>query len=188
MGEKSATKVLAALARSRRTTLPRFLHALGIRDVGEATAASLVAYFGTLAAVRRASTEQILEVPDVGPVIAAHVHDFFAAPANRAVIDRLIAAGFSWPEGAPAPRAAGPLTGLTIVLTGTLSSMTREQAGEALQALGAKLGAAVSKKTHLVVAGAEAGSKLARARELGIPVLDETGLAGLLRGERPVAS
>jgi DNA ligase (NAD+) len=188
MGEKSAAKVLAALARSKRTTLPRFLHALGIRDVGEATAAALAAHFGTLAAVRSASAEQILEVPDVGPVIAAHVHDFFAAPANRAVIDRLIAAGFSWPEGAPAARAAGPLAGLTIVLTGTLSSMTREQAGEALQALGAKLGAAVSKKTHLVVAGAEAGSKLARARELGVPVLDETGLAGLLRGERPVAS
>jgi DNA ligase (NAD+) len=188
MGEKSAANVLEALARSKRTTLPRFLHALGIRDVGEATAAALAAHFGTLAALRGASAEQILEVPDVGPVIAAHVHDFFAAPANRAVIERLIAAGFSWPEGAPVDRAAGPLAGLTIVLTGTLGSMTREQAGEALQALGAKLGASVSKKTHVVVAGAEAGSKLARARELGVPVLDETGLAGLLRGERPATN
>jgi DNA ligase (NAD+) len=188
MGEKSAAKVLAALERSKRTTLPRFLHALGIRDVGEATAASLAAHFGTLSALRNASAEQILEVPDVGPVIAAHVHEFFAAPANRAVIDRLVAAGFSWPEGAPAARAAGPLDGLTIVLTGTLGSMTREQAGEALQALGAKLGSSVSKKTHFVVAGAEAGSKLTRARELGVTVLDESGLAGLLRGERPPAT
>jgi len=187
MGEKSAANVLAALERSKRTSLPRFLHALGIRDVGEATAASLAAHFGTLDALRSASTEQILEVPDVGPVIAAHVHDFLAVPANRAVIDRLIAAGFSWPEGVPAARAAGPLAGLTIVLTGTLGSMTREQAGEALQALGAKLGGSVSKKTHLVVAGAEAGSKLKRARELGVTVLDETGLAALLRGERPPA-
>jgi DNA ligase (NAD+) len=188
MGEKSAANVLEALERSKRTTLPRFLHALGIRDVGEATAAALAAHFGTLAAVRRASAEQILEVPDVGPVIAAHVHDFFAAPANRAVIDRLIAAGFSWPEGAPAARAAGPLAGLTIVLTGTLDSMTREQAGEALRALGAKLSASVSKQTSFVVAGAEAGSKLTRARELGVTVLDEAGLARLLRGERPAAS
>jgi DNA ligase (NAD+) len=188
MGEKSAANVLEALERSQRTTLPRFLHALGIRDVGEATAASLAAHFGTLDAVRRASTEQILEVPDVGPVIAAHVHDFFAAPANRAVIDRLVAAGFSWPEGAPAARVAGPLAGLTIVLTGTLGSMTREQAGEALRALGAKLSASVSKQTNFVVAGAEAGSKLARARKLGVTVLDETGLAQLLRGERPGAN
>jgi DNA ligase (NAD+) len=187
MGEKSAANVLAALGRSKRTTLPRFLHALGIRHVGEATAAALAAHFGSLEAVRNAGTEQILEVPDVGPVIAAHVHDFFAAPANRAVIERLVAAGFSWPEGAPAVRTAGPLAGLTIVLTGTLSTMTREQAGEALQALGARLSASVSKKTHLVVAGAEAGSKLTRARELGVTVLDESGLAGLLRGERPPA-
>ncbi len=187
MGEKSAANVLESLGRSKRTTLPRFLHALGIRHVGEATAAALAAHFGSLEAVRNAGTEQILEVPDVGPVIAAHVHDFFAAPANRAVIERLIAAGFSWPESVPVARPAGPLAGLTIVLTGTLSSMTREQAGEALQALGAKLSGSVSKKTHLVVAGAEAGSKLARARELGVTVVDETGLASLLRGERPPA-
>ncbi|MDE2252193.1 MAG: NAD-dependent DNA ligase LigA [Gammaproteobacteria bacterium] len=188
MGEKSAANVLAALERSKRTTLPRFLHALGIRDVGEATAAALAAHFGTLDALRHASAEQILEVPDVGPVIAAHVHEFFASPANRALIDRLLAAGCSWPEGAPVVRAAGALAGLTIVLTGTLASMTREEAGAALQALGAKLSGSVSKRTHVLVAGAEAGSKLARARELGITVMDEAGLAGLLRGERPPAS
>jgi DNA ligase (NAD+) len=185
MGEKSAANVLAALERSKRTTLPRFLHALGIRDVGEATAAALAAHFGTLAALREASIEQILEVPDVGPVIAAHLHAFFAAAANRAIIERLLASGLHWPEGPPAARAAGALDGLTVVLTGTLDSMTREQAGAALQALGAKLGASVSKRTDYVVAGAEAGSKLKRALELGIPVLDESGLALLLRGERP---
>ena len=187
MGEKSAANVLAALERSKRTTLPRFLHALGIRDVGEATAAALAAHFGALASLREATVEQILGVPDVGPVIAAHVHAFFAAAANRAIIERLLASGLSWPEGPPVARAAGALDGLTVVLTGTLSSMTREQAGAALQALGAKLGASVSKRTNYVVAGVEAGSKLKRAQELGIPVLDESGLAQLLRGERPPA-
>ena len=185
MGEKSAANVLAALEHSKRTTLPRFLHALGIRDVGEATAAALASHFGSFAALRAATVEQILEVPDVGPVIASHLHAFFASESNRAIIERLLAAGLQWPEGPPTARATGALDGLTVVLTGSLTSMTREQAGDALQALGAKLGASVSKRTNYVVAGAEAGSKLKRARELGIPVLDETGLAQLLRGERP---
>ena len=185
MGEKSAANVLTALERSKHTTLPRFLHALGIRDVGEATAAGLAAHFGTLAALRAASAEQILEVPDVGPVIAAHVQAFFATPANRTIVDRLIAAGLRWPEHAPAPRDRGALDGITVVLTGTLASMTRESAATALQALGAKVSGSVSKRTSYVVAGADAGSKLARARELGVAVLDETGLGKLLRGERP---
>lgn len=185
MGEKSAANVLTALERSKHTTLPRFLHALGIRDVGEATAGALALHFGTLAALRSASVEQILEVPDVGPVIAAHVQAFFATPANRAIVDRLIAAGLNWPESASAPRARGALDGITVVLTGTLTSMTRESAATVLQALGAKVSGSVSKRTSYVVAGAEAGSKLARARELGVAVLDETGLAQLLRGERP---
>jgi DNA ligase (NAD+) len=185
MGEKSAANVLAALERSKRTTLPRFLHALGIRDVGEATAAALAAHFGTLAALRAASIEQILEVQDIGPVIGAHLHAFFATAANQAIIERLLAAGLHWPEAPPVARAAGALDGVTVVLTGTLNSLTREQAGAALQALGAKLGASVSKRTDYVVAGAEAGSKLKRARELGIRVLDESGLERLLRGQRP---
>ena len=185
MGEKSAARVLASLDRSKRTTLPRFLHALGIRDVGEATAAGLAAHFGSLGALRSASVEQMLEVPDIGPVIAAHVHAFFTAPANRAVIDRLIAAGVSWPEHAPAERSSLPLDGVSVVLTGALTSMTREAATEALQALGAKVSGAVSKRTRYLVAGAEAGSKLARARELAVTVLDETGLQSLLRGELP---
>jgi DNA ligase (NAD+) len=186
MGDKSAARVLASLERSKRTTLPRFLHALGIRDVGETTAAGLAAHFGSLGALRYASAEQMLEVPDIGPVIAAHVHAFFAAPANQAVIDRLIAAGVSWPEHARAERSSLPLDGVAVVLTGALTGMTREAATEALQALGAKVSSAVSKRTRYLVAGAEAGSKLARARELGVTVLDETGLQALLRGELPV--
>jgi DNA ligase (NAD+) len=127
----------------------------------------------------------MLEVPDIGPVIAAHVHAFFAAPANRTVLDRLIAAGVSWPEHAPAERSSLPLDGVSVVLTGALTGMTREAATEALQALGAKVSGAVSKRTRYLVAGAEAGSKLARARELGVTVLDETGLQSLLRGVLP---
>jgi DNA ligase (NAD+) len=185
MGEKSAASVLAALDRSKRTTLPRLLHGLGIRDVGEATAAALAAHFGTLAALQAASEEQILEVPDVGPVVAAQLRAFFASAKNRAVIERLRAAGLTWPEGAPAARTARALDGITVVLTGTLAGSTREQASAALQALGAKLSSAVSKRTTYLVAGAEAGSKLARARALGVTVLDESGLAQLLRGELP---
>ena len=185
MGEKSAARVLAALERSKNTTLPRFLHALGIRDVGEATATALAEHFGTLAAIQSASLEQILEVPDVGPVIAAQVQAFFASAGNRSIIERLMAAGVAWPEATPAAGLKGSLAGVTVVITGTLQSMTREQAGAALQALGAKVSTAVSKRTDYLVAGAESGSKLARARELGVAVLDEDGLAQLLRGETP---
>ncbi|HEV7431847.1 MAG TPA: NAD-dependent DNA ligase LigA [Steroidobacteraceae bacterium] len=185
MGEKSAGRVLASLERSKSTSLPRFLHALGIRDVGEATAVALAEHFGTLAAVQSATLEQILEVPDVGPVIAAQVQSFFASPSNRTVLQRLVAAGIRWPEAAVNAPGTRPLAGVTVVLTGTLQHMTREEAGAALQVLGAKLSGSVSKRTHYVVAGAEAGSKLARARTLKVPVLDESGLAQLLRGERP---
>ncbi len=185
MGEKSAARVLASLERSKRTSLSRFLYALGIRDVGEATAAGLVGHFGTLAALESATLEQILEVPDVGPVIAAQIQAFFASPSNRSIVQRLIAAGIAWPEATPVARAARPLNGITVVLTGTLETMTREQAGAALQALGAKVSSAVSKRTSYLIAGAEAGSKLARAGQLGVPVLDESGLARLLRGELP---
>jgi DNA ligase (NAD+) len=185
MGEKSAAKVLGALERSKRTTLPRLLHGLGIRDVGEATAAALAAHFGTLAALQAASEAQILEVPDVGPVVAAHLRAFFASAKNRAVIGRLRAAGLSWPEGAPTARGARALDGITVVLTGALERGTREKASAALQALGARVSSAVSKRTTYLVAGAEPGSKLTRARELGVTVLDESGLERLLRGELP---
>jgi len=184
MGEKSAARVIASLERSKRTTLPRFLLALGIPDVGEATAASLAEHFGTLAALESATVEQILEVADVGPIIAAHVQGFFASEQNRSVVRRLVAAGINWPEAAPVARAARALTGVTVVLTGTLTSMTREEATAALKALGAKVSSSVSAKTTYVVAGAEVGSKLARAREVGGTVLDEEGLGKLLRGAR----
>jgi DNA ligase (NAD+) len=187
MGAKSAARVMASIERSKSTTLARFLLALGIRDVGESTAASLVEHFGELAGLESATVDQILEVADVGPVIAAHVHSFFASPSNRTIVQRLIDSGVSWPTAAPRARTARPLAGVNVVLTGTLQTMTREEAGAALLELGAKVSSAVSKRTTYLVAGAEAGSKLARARELDVPVLDESGLARLLRGEVAVS-
>jgi DNA ligase (NAD+) len=180
MAEKSAANLHAAIAASRHTTLPRFLFALGIRDVGEATALALAQHFETLEALETASIEQIQEVPDVGPVVAAHVAVFFASAAHRKVIARLRELGVVWPT--MPPRAAGlKLSGQTWVVTGTLASMTREAATEALVALGAKVAGSVSKKTTGVVVGTDAGSKLKKAQELGIPVLDETGFLKLLQ-------
>ena len=182
MGEKSAANLVAAIDRSRETTLPRLLYALGIREVGEATALALARHFGTLEALMKASQEEIQQVEDVGPVVAAHVATFFASKDHISVIKALRKEGLKWPEVARAPAgASAPLAGRTFVLTGTLESMTREEAEEALTACGAKVSGSVSKKTSFVVAGAEAGSKLARARELGIPVLDEQQLRALLR-------
>jgi DNA ligase (NAD+) len=188
MGEKSAANLLAAIERSRRTTLPRLLHGLGIPGVGESTARALAEHFGALAALQAASPEQLMQVPDVGPVIAEAVHDFLADARHRREFARLQARGVQWPDCRPAAAggtAARPLAGLTIVLTGTLAGMTREQASERLLALGARLTSSVSKQTSYVIAGAEAGSKLARAEQLGVSVLDERGLARLLRGELP---
>ena len=182
IGEKSAANVLAALEHSKHTTLARFLHALGIRDVGEATALALATHFGSLAALQSASVGRILEVPDVGPVIAAHIRTFFDSDANRSVVERLLGAGFKWPESTPLARDTRPLDGITVVITGTLISMSRDDATTALQAMGAKVASSVSKKTRYVVAGSEAGSKLTRAQALGIKVLDEAGLAQLLSG------
>jgi len=181
MGEKSAANLVAAIDKSKETTLPRLLYALGIREVGEATALALARHFGTLEALMKASLEEILEVEDVGPVVATHVATFFASDDHVNVINALRKEGLKWPEVARAP-AGAPLAGRTFVLTGALESMTREEAEEALTARGAKVSGSVSRKTSFVVAGAEAGSKLARARELGIPVLDEEGLRALLRG------
>ncbi len=188
MGEKSAARLQAALERSRNTTLPRLLHALGIRDVGEATAVALGAHFGSLAALQDATPEQLLEVPDVGPVSAASIYAFFSSRANREQLQRLQAAGLHWPEAAPRAPSPRPLDGLSIVLTGSLAGLSREAATAALQQLGARVSGTVSKRTSYVVAGAEAGSKLARARELGVKVLDAAGLEQLLRGERPADS
>jgi DNA ligase (NAD+) len=180
MGQKSADRVLAAIERSRTATLPRFLFALGIRDVGEATALALAQHFGALAPLMAADADAIQQVPDVGPVVAARVTAFFADPANQAIVERLQAAGVHWPD-LPVQRAAElPLAGKTFVLTGALQGLSRDEAGDRLRALGAKVSGSVSKKTDFVVAGADAGSKLQKAQDLGVPVIDEAVLARIL--------
>ena len=180
MGEKSATNLLAAIEKSKHTTLPRLLLGLGIRDVGEATALALARHFGTLEQLMQADAAMIQQVPDVGPIVAAHVAVFFASDDHRKVIKALQAKGVKWPQMTPAPAAVDPLAGKTFVLTGTLSGLTRDEATQALSARGAKVAGSVSKKTHYLVAGAEAGSKLNRARELGVRVIDEQELLRLL--------
>lgn len=185
MAEKSAINLLQALDKSRQTTLGRFLFSLGIRHVGEATAKELARHFGQLDAIMVASEDALLQVADVGPVVAHSIHAFFAEPNNRAVVQALRDAGVTWPEGEALAPTDMPLAGLTIVLTGTLQSMGRDEAKEKLEALGAKVAGSVSKKTDYVVAGAEAGSKLDKAQALGVPVLDDAGLAVLLTGVKP---
>jgi DNA ligase (NAD+) len=182
MGEKSAQNLLAALEQSKHTTLPRFLYGLGIRHVGEATAKDLARHFGGLDAIMEAGVEQLLEVPDVGPVVAESIHTFFQQAHNREVVEQLRACGVTWEEGEPASRAPRPLAGKTVVLTGTLPTLSRDEAKDLLEAAGAKVAGSVSKKTDYVIAGVEAGSKLDKARELGVAVLDEDGLRALLAG------
>jgi DNA ligase (NAD+) len=181
MADKSAANLVAGLERSKYTTLARFLYALGIRQVGEATAKDLAAHFGSLERIMDASVEQLLEVRDVGPVVADSIHAFFAEAHNREVVQALVAAGIRWDEHPGAAAAPVlPLAGLTVVLTGTLPTLTRDDAKALLEAAGAKVAGSVSKKTSYVVAGDDAGSKLDKARELGIPLLDEDGLRALL--------
>ncbi|WOP14295.1 NAD-dependent DNA ligase LigA [Ottowia sp. SB7-C50] len=182
MAAKSAQNLLDALEKSKQTTLARFLFALGIRHVGETTAKDLARHFGTLDAIMAAGTDQLLQTPDVGPVVAESIHTFFAQPHNREVVEQLRAVGIHWPEGEPAPAALLPLAGKTFVLTGTLPTLSRDDAKALLEAQGAKVSGSVSKKTHYVVAGEEAGSKLDKARELGVPVIDEDGMRALLGG------
>jgi len=180
MGDKSAQKLQSAIVGSKRTTLPRFLYALGIRDVGEATALALAQHFGDVPALRQAGEDEIQRVPDVGPVVAKNVAAYFHDPENAAIVDRLLASGVTWP--APAPiNAHSELTGKTFVLTGTLQALTREAAAEAIVQLGGKVSGSVSKKTHYVVAGADAGSKLKKAQQLGITVLDEAAFLELVK-------
>lgn len=183
MAEKSAQNVLAALEKSKQTTLPRFLFGLGIRHVGEATAKDLARHFGTLDAIMDASVDDLLAVNDVGPVVAQAIHTFFEQPHNREVVLQLRACGVTWPEGVRAEKAPQVLAGKTVVLTGTLPTLSRDAAKELLEAAGAKVAGSVSKKTSYVVAGEEAGSKLAKAQELGVPVLDEAGMLALLSGD-----
>ena len=182
MGEKSAVNLLAAIEHSKHTTLARFIFALGIRNVGEATAKDLAQHFGSLDNLLAADAESLQQVHDVGPVVAQSIADFLAEAHNREVIEQLRACGVNWAEHEPLPAAALPLSGKTFVLTGTLADLSREQAKEKLEALGAKVAGSVSKKTDYVVAGSEAGSKLDKARELNVAVLDEQGLLQLLDG------
>ena len=180
MGEKSAANLVAALERSKHTTLDRFLFALGIREVGEATAQGLAQAFGDLDALVAADEERLLAVRDVGPIVAQHIVAFFRQSHNRAVVDKLIAAGIQWPAVEVPAQEHQTLAGKTFVLTGTLSGLTRNDAKARLQALGAKVTGSVSKKTDYVVAGTEAGAKLSKAEELGVEILDEEGLLALL--------
>jgi DNA ligase (NAD+) len=183
MGDKSAVNVVAALDKSKQTTLARFVYALGIRHVGETTAKDLARHFGAMDRLMDASTEQLLAVHDVGPIVAQSLRTFFDQPHHREVVAQLRAVGVVWPEyeGTVAQDAAAlPLGGQTFVLTGTLPTMTREEAQALIEAAGGKVAGSVSKKTHYVVAGAEAGSKLAKAQSLGLAVLDEAGLRQLL--------
>ncbi len=180
MGVKSATNLVEALTHSKTTTLARFLYSLGIREVGEATARTLERHFGTLEALEAADEARLLQVPDIGPVVAASIHAFFREPHNQEVLTRLRAAGIQWPVLPVQTAADQSLAGKTFVLTGTLASLTRDQASERLRSLGAKVSGSVLKKTDYVVAGHDAGSKLDKARELGVTVLDEAGLLALL--------
>lgn len=179
MGEKSALKLLAAIEQSKQSTLPRFIYALGIREVGEATALNLAQHFRSLDALRAASLEQLLEVADVGAVVAGQILHFLAEPHNQAVIDGLIAVGVQWPDIAEKAQTAQPLAGQTLVLTGTLIAMGRDEAKEKLQQLGAKVAGSVSAKTSAVIAGDNAGSKLAKAEELGVAVWTEQQMLDL---------
>ncbi|WP_018410659.1 NAD-dependent DNA ligase LigA [Methyloversatilis thermotolerans] len=179
MAEKSAENLVVSLERSKRTTLGRFVFALGIRHVGEATAKDLARHLGSMDRIMDASVEELSQVPDVGPVVAASIHTFFAQAHNREVVEQLRACGIVWEEG-EARVASGPLVGRTVVLTGTLPTLTRDQAKDLLEAAGAKVAGSVSKKTDFVVAGTDAGSKLTKAQELGINILDESGLLSLL--------
>ncbi len=183
--DKSAQNLIDSLEKASKTTLARFIYALGIRHVGESTAKDLAKHFGSLDPIMAASVEELLEVNDVGPIVAEAIHNFFSEEHNQHVIEQLCVK-VSWPEGLPAPKAPqGVLAGKTVVLTGTLPSLSREDAKEMLEAAGAKVAGSVSKKTDYVVAGAEAGSKLAKAGELGVPVLDEDGMRKLLEGVTP---
>ena len=181
MADKSAQNLLQALEQSKQTTLPRFLFGLGIRHVGEATAKALARHFGSLDAIMDATAEQLLEVADVGPIVAESIRTFFDQPHNREVVEQLRACGVTWAEGEPAAQTPKPLAGKTFVITGTLPTLGRDAAKDLLEAAGAKVAGSVSKKTDYVLAGTEAGSKLAKALELGVAVIDEAAMQALLQ-------
>jgi DNA ligase (NAD+) len=181
MADKSAANVVAAIEKSKQTTLARFVYGLGIRHVGETTAKDLARHFGALDRLMDGSIEQLLEAPDVGPVVAQSIRTFFEQPHNREVVEQLRAAGVTWAEhDGEADTTPKPLAGKTFVLTGSLPTLEREDAKALIEAAGGKVSGSVSKKTHYVVAGEAAGSKLDKARELGVEVIDEAALKALL--------
>ncbi|MGR4869820.1 NAD-dependent DNA ligase LigA [Variovorax sp. LARHSF232] len=182
MADKSARNLVDALEKSKKTTLPRFLFGLGIRHIGESTAKDLAKHFGKLDSIMDASEEALLEVNDVGPVVAKSLRTFFEQAHNREVVEQLRACGVHWEEGEPAARAPKPLAGKTFVITGTLPNLSRDEAKDKLEAAGAKVAGSVSKKTDYLVAGAEAGSKLDKAQELGVTIIDEAQMLALLPG------
>jgi len=179
MGEKSAANLVAEFERSRESTLERLIYALGLRNVGETTARDLARHFGDLGPLEKAAEEELLRVPDVGPVVARSIRQFFDEPHNRQVIRELVTRGVRWPKVAPAPRPSTPAK--TFVLTGTLSGMSREEARAAIEARGHKVAGSVSKKTDFVVAGEDAGAKLERARALGVTILQEKEFTKMLQ-------
>jgi DNA ligase (NAD+) len=181
MADKSARNILLSLENSKQTTLPRFLYGLGIRHVGEATAKALVKHFGKLDAIMDATLEQLTQVADVGPIVALSLRTFFDQVHNREVVEQLRACGIAWTEGEPSPQSLLALSGKTFVITGTLPTLGREDLKEMLEAAGGKVAGSVSKKTHYLVAGSDAGSKLDKARELEIPILDEAAVLALLK-------
>jgi len=181
MGTKSAKNLIDALQKSKTTTFARFIYALGIREVGEATAANLAFAFGTIQRLREADLATLESVTDVGPIVAQHIQRFFAKDANRILVDSLLAAGIAWPQQARAPQYAQSLRGKTYVITGTLSAMTRDQVKRELQLRGARVSGSVSKKTTALIAGEAAGAKLSKAESLGVPVLGEPDLPQLLQ-------
>lgn len=182
MGSKSADNLVRAIEKSKETTLPRLLYALGIREVGQATARNLATFFGSLDKIKEADEEALQEVPDIGPVAAHFIREFFDIPQNTKVLQELIDYGVHWPEIEVNEQQERPLSGTTYVLTGNLESMSRDEAKEKLQALGAKVAGSVSAKTTCVVAGPGAGSKLAKAESLGIKIIDEEAFLALLKG------
>lgn len=181
MGKKSAHNLIKAIEKSKQTNFARFIYALGIREVGEATAQALAAYFGTLKAIMKADEENLQRVPDVGPVVASHVHAFFKQKHNRKIIEKLLDLGIRWPRLKSTAISESPLRGNRYVLTGTLNAMSRDEAKERLQALGAKVSASVSGKTTAVIAGTNPGSKIAKAESMGIKILEENDLMQLLK-------
>jgi DNA ligase (NAD+) len=181
MAEKSAQNILISLQNSKQTTLPRFLYGLGIRHVGEATAKALVKHFGKLDTIMDATLEQLTQVADVGPIVALSLRTFFDQTHNREVVEQLRACGITWTEGEPSPQSLLALSGKTFVITGTLPNLGRDELKEMLEAAGAKVAGSVSKKTHYLVAGNDAGSKLDKARELDVPILDEAGVLAMLK-------